>query len=334
MQFGTEVCLKLQPFCSLTQGFYGNARGTSCATGEKGTTLINRLLGAPFGDMVIGKAGRSLRITQATAYCITLRLPAGGTPVRLPVGDQVFGTNCSTIIDLNRWGRFNNVLLGQTIALGLNLRLDTDLGSLEIEGTEMTTIGTFPGPDGKCGTEDDIPNTTSVITKTIPQAVIDALISIYGVANVDKLFDLANRALGGQSTGAATLVQINEAVSAINEGFDGCRFLQGWDIFRAKLTGIDGGVAKLKPTDIEMKAYPNPFEYSTTIEFSTKTDGVVSVNVYSIDGKRVAALYTGEVKKNEVRKVVFNGEGLESGVYFYKITMGNTVYFDKLVLSK
>jgi hypothetical protein len=332
VSFGTAVCMKLEPYCSLTQGFYGNAKGIACATGERGYVLINRLLGAPFGNLVIGKPGRSLTITQETAICITLRLPAGGTANRLPVGDQVFGTNCSTLIELNKQGRFNNVLLGQTIALGLNMRLDADLASLEIKGTEMTTIGTKPGPDGKCGTEDDIPNMESVITKTIPQTVIDALKSIYGDATVKNLFDLANKALGGQSTGSAKLSEINEAVSAINEGFDGCRFLQGWDIFRAKLAGET--TSKLNTSEIAMKAYPNPFEYSTTIEFSTKTAGTVAVSVYSIDGKRVAALYNGEVKANETHKVVFNGENLPSGVYFYKITMGNVVYFDKLVLSK
>jgi hypothetical protein len=332
VSFGTAICMKLEPYCSLTQGFYGNARGVACATNERGTVLINRLLGAPFGNLVIGKAGRSLTITQAMAHCITVRLPAGGTAKRLPVGDQVFGTNCTTLIELNRHGRFDNVLLGQTIALGLNMRLDLDLADLEIKGTEMTTIGTTPGIDGKCGTEDDIPNMESVITKTIPQSVIDALKNLYGTATVKNLFDLANKALGGQSTGGASLTHINEAVSAINEGFDGCRFLQGWDIFRAKLSGETG--SKLNTSDIAMKAYPNPFEYSTTIEFTTKNAGTVAVNVYSIDGKRVASLYNGEVKANETHKVVFNGENLPSGVYFYKITMGNVVYFDKLVLSK
>jgi hypothetical protein len=329
--FSTLPCDTPDTFCSLTQGFYGNAKGVACHTGERGDVLINRLLGAPFGDLVIGKPGRSLTITQAQAACITMRLPAGGTATLLPSGDQQFTGNCTTTVPLKK-GKFNNVLLGQVITLGLNMRFDANLGSLVIAGTEFTTIGVFEGPDGHCGTDDDLPNYSSVISRTIPQSVINALNSIYGNATVANLFDLANRALGGQSIGGSTLNDINQAVSSINEGFDGCRMLQGWNVLQSPPTAKASMLPM--PSDIKMKAYPNPFDYATTIEFTATTDSDITLDVYSIDGKKVATLYNGRVKSDETHKVVFNGNNLESGIYFYRLTMGETIYFEKLMLTK
>jgi hypothetical protein len=83
-----------------------------------------------------------------------------------------------------------------------------------------------------------------------------------------------------------------------------------------------------------MKAYPNPFANSTTIEFMAKIDGNVTVNVYTLSGARVVELFNGNVKADESRQVIFNGANLTNGIYIYKITIDNKVYFDKLILQK
>lgn len=328
--FGVGSCVRLVPFCTLTQGFYGQSKGISCATGERSLALITRLLGAPFGNLVIGKPGHSLTLMQSFANCVILRMPSGGPSVVLPAGNLLFDASCNISIPLNNNGRFNNTLLGQTIALGLNMRLDTDLGAFVIPGTSFTTMGALPGIDGKCGTEDDIPVFTSLLTETIPQSVLTAMNSLYSSASVYNLFDLANRALGGLSTGGATLKEINAAVSAINEGFDGCRFIE----VNAKKITSTGKPKGDKANTIVSKAYPNPFAYSSTIEFTTKKDAVVTVTVYTITGTKIADLFSGEVKADEVKQVIFKGESLPNGIYIYRITSGDKVYFDRLVLQK
>jgi predicted aspartyl protease len=323
-------CVRVKVFCSLTQGFWGNANGVACATGERSAVLVTRLLGAPYGDLVIGKPGRSLTITQDKATCVTLRMPSGGPSVMLPAGDQMFGNNCATTIPINSQGRFNNTLLGQTIALGFNMRLDTDLGGLLIPGATFTTMASKPGIDGKCGTDDDVPDFTSTHTVSISQSVLNALNSIYSSPTIANLFDLANRALGGQSLGGTTLREITGAVGAINEGFDECRFLQVNTISQ-----IGTGSINIDHTrDIVMKAYPNPFANSTTIEFTPKRDGVVNVNVYSLSGARVAELFSGQVKADELKQVIFSGANLPNGIYIYKVSVDDKVYFDKLILQK
>lgn len=322
-------CVKVKSICTLTQGFWSNANGVACATGEKSTVLVNRLLGAPFGDLIIGKPGCSLTITQAKASSVTLKMSSDGPSVPLPAIDQLFGTDYVTTIPVNSQGKFTNTLLGQTIALGFNIRLDNDLGPVVLR-TSFTTMDAKPGTDGLCGTKDGVPDFTSVHSVAISSKVISALNSLYSSPTIANLFDLANRALGGQAVGRTTLSEIANALDAINQGFDGCRFVQ----INSGVSLATGEINTDHASDILMKAFPNPFENSTTIEFMPKTDGKVTVNVYTLSGANVAELFDGQLRADESKQVIFNGTNLPNGIYIYKITVDDKVYFDKLILQK
>jgi hypothetical protein len=323
-------------FCTLTQGFYGNKYGVACHTGELTLIMIQRLTSAPFGNLVVGAPGRSLTVDAAHSACITKRLPAGGTPAMIPEGDHVFGNDCANEIPVNGGDKFDNVLLGQTIALTLNLRVDDELGDLILEGEWMTTAASDPGEDDICGTDDDI-ELPGRITKHIPMAVLTTLDDLYGSRSVNNLLALANRALGGLSTGSATLIQINEAVSSINEGFDGCRFLVGFsDGMGPRHTMIVPRIQEETTTieDITIKAYPNPFAEEVTIEFTSSTDGEATVEIFDLAGNKIASIYNGEVKAGMVNTVKFRGEDLPSGIYLYVITSGDKRVYDRIILTK
>jgi hypothetical protein len=85
---------------------------------------------------------------------------------------------------------------------------------------------------------------------------------------------------------------------------------------------------------VVMKAYPNPFVNSTTIEFVTKTDAQAVVSIYNVAGAKVIDLFDGKAEAGVVNKVIFNGENLSDGIYFYKVTVDNKVFFNKLILQK
>ena len=154
-------------FCSLTQGAYGNPGGIftspdSCYNGLGTLALIQALLGdTAFMELRVAKSEpdpdsgnivgtKSLTIPLSAAQCIMNRLPANGTPDALP--NQIWrpnapnSPNCQVpgpkLLPIKN-GKFANVLLGQTITLGLNLRLDPTLADLD-----LTTIGT-PGGTGR-----------------------------------------------------------------------------------------------------------------------------------------------------------------------------------------
>jgi hypothetical protein len=81
-------------------------------------------------------------------------------------------------------------------------------------------------------------------------------------------------------------------------------------------------------------AYPNPFNPSTTIEFTLPEPTAVSLKVYNMLGEEVAVLIDGAVKSEGRQQVQFNASNLPSGVYFYRIQAGKFTAMKKIVLIK
>lgn len=79
--------------------------------------------------------------------------------------------------------------------------------------------------------------------------------------------------------------------------------------------------------------YPNPFNPTTTIRFGLPTRSQVTLTVYNTLGQQVAALVQGE-KEGGYHEVKFDGTGLSSGVYFYRITAGDYVATKQLLLLR
>jgi len=79
--------------------------------------------------------------------------------------------------------------------------------------------------------------------------------------------------------------------------------------------------------------YPNPFNPSTRIEFGLPSSGHVLLEVYNMLGSKVATLADG-IKPVGYHEVTFDGAGLASGIYFYRLATDNSVLLRKMVLVK
>lgn len=79
--------------------------------------------------------------------------------------------------------------------------------------------------------------------------------------------------------------------------------------------------------------YPNPFNPATRISFSLAEAGIVKLAVYDILGRQVAVLMEGFVQAGE-HSALFNAEGLNSGVYIYRIESGSYTETRKMTLMK
>jgi hypothetical protein len=79
--------------------------------------------------------------------------------------------------------------------------------------------------------------------------------------------------------------------------------------------------------------YPNPFNPTTNIRFSVAQSGNVSLKLYDVLGREVAALVN-ERKAPGRYEVKFDGGGLASGVYFYRLQAGNFIQARKLLLLR
>ena len=85
--------------------------------------------------------------------------------------------------------------------------------------------------------------------------------------------------------------------------------------------------------NLEMKAYPNPFNPTTNIAFNMPISSKASVKVYDIRGSQVATLVNGYITQGS-HIASFNASKLPSGVYFAKLTYGSVIKTQKLVLVK
>jgi hypothetical protein len=84
--------------------------------------------------------------------------------------------------------------------------------------------------------------------------------------------------------------------------------------------------------------FPNPFNPSTTISFVLPAGAPVSLTVYSADGQLVRELVKGDAPAG-LKEISWDGRNAHghlagSGVYFYRLKMGDKVLTKKMVLIK
>ncbi len=304
--------------CSYSQGFYGNSGGKTCI-GLTTTQAITQALSS--GSLVIGSGSRTLTILTTEVSCVIDKLPAGSGPANLPVGNVTCATATGSSYLKN--GRFNTILIGQTLTLALNLRLDPTLGDVEITGKYMTT-----SKASSCANGTPIPGTKQ--TFNIPQSVINCL----GSNNtVSDLLNLANKALGKTMVGcSASLGDINEALEAINEGFDKCRILEDFSNTSNHHSCHGHRIGDEGNPDVSIVSYPNPFYEMTNIEFVSDETSDVTVEIYNLTGEKVITLYQGSVDAGQAYNVSFDAKDLSEGVYLCKLTSPVAIKTIRLIL--
>ncbi len=109
---------------------------------------------------------------------------------------------------------------------------------------------------------------------------------------------------------------------------------------RAAIIYANGGQAgiadpgNVAPTRFVLfQNYPNPFNPSTTIHYALPHALFVTLTVYNTLGQQLAQLVN-EQQQAGHHEVVFRGDGLASGVYFYRLQAGDLVASKKLLLLK
>jgi hypothetical protein len=79
--------------------------------------------------------------------------------------------------------------------------------------------------------------------------------------------------------------------------------------------------------------YPNPFNPTTTIEFTVPSAGQVGLAVYDITGREVATLINSNMTAG-THSVEWNGTTAPSGIYFYRLTYGDQQLTRRMLLLK
>jgi hypothetical protein len=89
----------------------------------------------------------------------------------------------------------------------------------------------------------------------------------------------------------------------------------------------------LPNTIVSLQNYPNPFNSGTTIKFVIVESTEVRLAVYDILGRKVRTLID-EYKQTGIHTANFDATGLSSGVYFYRLQVGEAVKTRPMVLLR
>jgi hypothetical protein len=98
-------------------------------------------------------------------------------------------------------------------------------------------------------------------------------------------------------------------------------------------TGITNNT-NISSSDFQLyQNYPNPFNPSTSIPYNVSVPGWVTLRVYDIIGNEVKTLVNEDQPAGSYN-VKFNVKDLSSGIYFYKLQIGNFYTVKKMVFLK
>lgn len=105
------------------------------------------------------------------------------------------------------------------------------------------------------------------------------------------------------------------------------------DVQLAKTNG-EPSTAQNGPTEFDLaQNYPNPFNPSTTIRYGLPGPSMVTLTVYNALGQQVAVLQDG-MQEPGYHEMKFDGTGLASGFYLYRLTAGDFVQTRKMLLVR
>ena len=208
-----------------------------------------------------------------------------------------------------------------------------------------STIRTHGGGKEKVGIEESQEALTSILvgtlkmTTTYPNAGTVSSISAQtkgatiGDMDLDGISDLGvyflrsdiGALLANVPNNTAVTIQITGQIQLSN----GQVPLRGTKVITVKSSG----------NAVDVAAYPNPFNPQTTVSFTTRQSGAVTMHVYSIDGRLVKTLKQAEYTDAGTHEVTWNGldnlgRRVPSGVYFVKTSVGGDTSVFKLSIMK
>jgi len=102
-------------------------------------------------------------------------------------------------------------------------------------------------------------------------------------------------------------------------------------IYRLKQIDSDGSfsysgelhVGSGAPASFDLKQnFPNPFNPATMISYTLPASGMVQLKIYNATGEEITTLI-GELQDAGSYQIGFNGSGLASGTYLYRITVSS-----------
>ena len=336
--------------CTLTQGYYGSSNGKSCdedSLYRNAVSIIKKLL-TP-SPIVIGSGARTLTINVADSARLNAVMPGGGTPFSFShTGNITLQSSQFSLYKTSR-GKINNILLSQTIALALNVRIKPDLAPFVLENGYIHTQRLRTCQNA------DLP---SLVTCEEDSMAIRAWLMIPSVVNyllansggtVADLLALANEVLGrtkvpGQAGAGGTVVpslaNIVAQVDIINNAFDQCRIFLGFFPTLNLCTSSSLRAAQQEEAQVsvviktlEVKVFPNPFGTTLNFNIQTPEKTKVTIELFDLQGKLLTQEYIGEFQSQENRIIQMKAPVVSAPI-LYRVTTSKKVFSGVLLPSR
>ena len=295
-------------------------------------------------------------------------IEVGGNPAgmailnnMLYVGNSDYATgytNCSvSVIDL---GSFT---LEATVPTEVNPQFVAAInGNIHIScgGNWSTVFGKICILDSATNTITDILDIGGVTSNfaITPESVVyvadgnSTALYAYSAVNLEIIYDSTN-----PFTPGGTMVAANDELLAVLGGEWGQNFtVKTYDfeenllneytvgLYATDLKLLDDGTGtndnEVVKTDFQLNNYPNPFNPTTTISFST-TESIenTELTIYNVKGQKIRTLYPFPNRGLGTKSVIWDGtdennQPVSSGIYFYRLSIGNGSSIKKMILMK
>jgi len=93
-------------------------------------------------------------------------------------------------------------------------------------------------------------------------------------------------------------------------------------------------INSLVPVELSLhQNYPNPFNPQTTIKWSMPLSGIVSLEVYNLQGQLVELLINGQLAAG-IHEQIWDATAYPSGIYFYRLISNGTTLQRIMLLLK
>jgi PKD repeat protein len=101
----------------------------------------------------------------------------------------------------------------------------------------------------------------------------------------------------------------------------------------ALMVGVKSGLSSITAKDVNFNIAPNPFNSTADINYELTDGNTVEIKLFDIVGKEVAVLQTGKQESGKHQVTINRGDlGLQSGMYFVKMSVGNGSAFSTKVM--
>ncbi len=218
-----------------------------------------------------------------------------------------------------------------------NVRAVTSAGPIRFNGYAFSSADTAASP-GKImtyrislvnsGTNVPVPKVTARVRSLDTTVVIQKAELLYGdLAPGQSSFGTGTQRIRYSPSRPGGYV-VKFSIDILSDGM-----IYWEDTFADAVTGVEEDDLPLPNTVALEQNYPNPFNPSTTIRYGLPNRSSVILTVFNTLGQQVATLVQGEQEAG-YHEVKFDGSGLSSGVYFYRLRAGSFVQTRKLAIVR